>query len=315
MINKYLLIFYILFIGNAFAIVRLSIPSDIETEKLNKEQRDRLQNIQYIESIGMPRQYKGKLKNTKGKEEIRLVDVGFIMGVGGSYSIIKDITLNSNLEEQPGYRYFNKKNTWKMKNNFSFYASGGLYWRNGIRIELEYSQMKVETDDYGKNFETYGSTSIIFNQYLQNTGVITDNSSGSLLTNNMVPVAELQIKTYMINFIFEQTNINSKIRPYIGFGIGMVDGNFDTLKNEGSDIVLGGQAMVGLSYAFENEKSAVYLGYRALIVQDMEQTFTRIVGATNFNGTTYYNPVLIKSKEKFKFPNTHNIDFGIKFFF
>ena len=315
MIKKYLIIFFVCLINNAFANIRLTIPSDIETKKLNKEQRDRFQNIQYKESVGIPNQYKGKLKYTKGKEEIKLRDVGFVMGVGGRYSITDDITLNSDIGSGSSYTYFNKTNTWEMKNNFNFFVSGGLYWRNGIRIELEYSQMTLETNNYGRNFRNYGSSSVIFNQYLQKTGILTEDSTGSMLTSNMLPVIELKVKTYMLNFILEKTNINSKIRPYLGFGDGIVNGNIDTLKNDESSTVLGAQAMVGLSYLIDDGHAVMYLGYRALFVQDMEQTFTRIVDASSFNGTTYFNPSFVKSKEKYNFPNIHNIDLGIRFFF
>ena len=43
-------------------------------------------------------------------------------------------------------------------------------------------------------------------------------------------------------------------------------------SGKGESNVLGAQAMVGLAYGFVNDQVVLYLGYRALFVQDMEQT-------------------------------------------
>ena len=319
MINKKLFILFFIISSNVFGATRIIIPYDLETEDLNTDQRDKFQNIQYQESLAIPNQYKGPLKYTKGEEEIKITDVRFYMGAGGRYSKVGDIELESDSNYSGTSVYFNKINKWQMQDNFNYFVSGGLYWRNGFRIELEYSEMTLETDNYGSNFKKYTGAGtgngIIFNQYLQTSGTITTDGANSILTNNMLPVAEFSVKTYMLNFIFEKTSANSKLRPYVGIGAGMVSGDFASLVNEGESNVLGAQAMVGLAYGFVNDQVVLYLGYRALFVQDMEQTFTRIISANSFNGTSYYNPTFVQSTEKFSFPQIHNIDFGLKFFF
>ena len=315
---------------NSYAAVRLTTPEDMEIEQLNKEEKAKLQNIQYTETVAIPNQYKGKLKYTEGKEEVHLKDARLFLGVGGRYTFSSDITLKS--DQDINSPYFNKKNTFELDDNFNFYASAGLYWRNGIRLELEYSQMTLNTSDYGKNFARYDN-GIIFNQYLQKTANLSSYTSiingetqtYTALTDNMLPTVDLSIKTYMFNFIFEKTNIKSKLRPYIGFGVGLVEGDFTTLETNDTSRVLGGQVMVGLSYPFVEEQLVLYLGYRGIFARTMEQTFTRVVGVsldgvpqlvsnTAFNGNVYYNPQLVESKEKFNF-QAHNIDLGIRFFF
>lgn len=313
-----------------YASVRLTTPEDLKIEQLNKEQKEKFQNIDYTETLAIPNQYKGKLKYTEGKEEVHLKDVRLFFGAGGRYTFSGDTTLTSDLNENevgsPGY--FNKKNNLKFDDNFNFYASAGLYWRNGIRLEFEYSQMTLTTNNFGKNFKRYDN-GIIFNQYLQRTGVLNTYGTGmnkyTALTNNMLPKLDFSVKTYMVNFIFEKTNIRSKIRPYIGFGAGLVEGDIETLKNDGASRVLGGQVMVGLSYPISEDQLVLYLGYRGIFSQKMEQTFTRItnvslenvpsnISSEAFNGKTYYNPNMVQSKEKYDF-QAHNIDFGIRFFF
>lgn len=319
-------------VSTAHAVTRLVTPEDLEIEQLNIEQKDKFQNVDYTETVAIPNQYKGKLKYTEGKEEVHLKDVRLFFGAGGRYTIAKDAELNADSvpDDMRDSTYFNKQNTWSFDNNFNFYASMGLYWRNGIRIEFEYSQMTLETNNYGKEFEERNG--FIFNQYLQTSGKITDfyDSNGELayttLTNNMLPIVEFSVKTYMLNFIFEKTQIKSKIRPYVGFGVGAVVGNMKSLVNDGESVVFGGQVMVGLSYPFSDDDSLImYFGYRGIFSQDMEQTFTRIydvnlIGVVtnqdvnDFDGRTYYNPQFFKSKERFGF-QAHNIDLGVKFYF
>lgn len=318
MINKKIFLLCLLFSSNLLAAVRVAIPYDLETTELNKDQRDKLQNIKNQESISMPEQYKGPLKYTEGEEEIKLSDVALYLGIGGRYTTISDIELTSNLDLTGNSTYFNKVNKWKMENNFNFFASAGLYWRNGFRVELEYSEMTVDTANYGENFAKYNSglgNGIIFNQYLQYAASMTNSDGTVKLYNNMLPVVELSLKTYMLNFIFEKTKIDSKIRPYLGFGLGMVSGDFSSLVNDGESKVFGAQAMVGLSYVISPERVVGYLGYRILYMQEMEQTFTRLIGANNFDGSIYYDPVFTQSTETYQVPILHNIDLGFKFFF
>ena len=114
--------------------------------------------------------------------------------------------------------------------------------------------------------------------------------------------------------IFEKSFIKSKVRPYAGFGLGLVSGNMTNLKNDGRSDVFGGQVMAGLSYAVVNDVAVIYLGYRFVASMEMEQNFTRIVSADDFDGKTYLNPVFVDTTEKFKYMS-NNVDLGIRFFF
>ena len=318
MINKKIFFLCLLVTGNLFASVRISVPYDLETIELNKDQRDKLQNVKNQQSLSMPEQYKGPLKYTEGEEEIKISDVALYLGIGGRYTSVNDIELTSNLDLTGNNIYFNKLNKWKMDSNFNFFASAGLYWRNGFRIELEYSEMTIDTANYGEDFARYKAglgSGIIFNQYLQHAATISNTDNVTRLYNNMLPVAELSLKTYMLNFIFEKTKADSKIRPYLGFGFGMVNGDFSSLVNEGGSKVFGAQGMVGLSYVIAPEQVVAYLGYRILYMQEMEQTFTRVIGSNNFDGNIYYDPIFKESTETYQVPVLHNIDLGLRFFF
>lgn len=320
--------------SNVFAKVILRTPEDVKTEELNKEEREKLQNVQYTETLEIPNQYKGKLKYTEGTEDVYLEDAKLFFGMGGRYTFSHNVTLESNRDISS--MYFNKKNTFNMRENYNYFMSAGLYWRNGIRIEGEYSKMTLTTKDYGKHFNKFTTQSgdIIFNQYLQKTGVLNtiyltpgdSENKYTTLTNNMLPKLDLEVTTYMVNVIFEKSNIKSKLRPYLGFGIGLVQGDFITLASDGASKVMGGQVMTGLSYPITENQVILYFGYRCLFSQTMEQTFTRITGVSldnvpeiveknyAFTGKVYYNPNLVESKERFNFL-THNIDIGVKFFF
>lgn len=326
--NLYL-IFGCVFSFNLNAATTLATPEKLEIRELNKEQKNKLQNIQYSETQAIPNQYKGKLAYTEGEEEIHLKDVRLYFGTGGRYTLTTDITQKTETEPT-NTTYFNRKNKWEMGDDFNYYASLGIYWRNGIRIEIEYSQMTLSTENYGDNFAVYNGPDqrgrgTIFNQYLQKTATtnyyynLQNQLVYTTLTGNTLPKIDLEVRTYMINFIFEKTTAKTKLRPYVGFGIGLVDGDVKTLVTNGSDMVLGGQVMVGLAYPFANDSLVVYLGYRGLFSDELEQTFTRVTGVSPYNGNyfdgkTYWNPHFMSSREKYKI-QTHNIDFGARFYF
>lgn len=298
-------------------------PYELETKSLNKDEKIKLRSIQYKEATEIPQQYKGKLKYTEGKEEVYFKDAKMYFGFGGRYSMLQSVDMDSSttLSSGTSSTYFNKKNTWDFDRNFNFFGSLGVYWRNGVRIELEYSESTFDTNNYASNFASYtgtAGTSNIFNQYLQSSAKQTTGTKSGVsyvsLTGNTLPVVEFSVKTYMLNFIFEKSMAKSKIKPYVGFGVGMVSGDMGSLVNDGSSNVLGAQGMVGLSYAVVPDIANLYLGYRVVASQKMEQTFKRVYGADDFDGKTYTNPKIMDSKEEFNY-FTHNIDFGLKFFF
>lgn len=310
----FLFIFVFTFL-NAKADVKLSVPYDLDIEELNKEEKDKLQNTNYSETIGVPQQYKGKLKYTEGVPEVRLRDFRGYFGIGGRYSFVS----NTNMKEvgdTPTSPYFNRNEKWKFKNNFNFFASAGLYWVNGVRLEFEYSEMTAETDNFGKDFSSMNGYK--FNQYLQEkANITTTNILGTetvYLTNNSYPLIQFSIKTYMMNFIFENSNAKSKLKPYVGIGGGIVVGDMANLRTDGKSIVPGGQIMVGLSYPISEQVLVAYLGYRAVVAKEMSQTFTRIYDAEDYNGKTYKNPQMMQVKEKFRY-TSQSVDLGFRFFF
>ena len=315
---KKVLFFLFLFIFislNANADVKLSVPYDLDVEELNKEEKDKLQNTNYSETIGIPQQYKGKLKYTEGVPDVRLRDFRGYFGVGGSYSFVT----NTNMKEvgdTPTSPYFNKNEKWKFKNNFNFFVSAGLYWVNGVRLEFEYSEMTAETDNFGKNFASMNGYK--FNQYLQEkANITTTNILGTettYLTNNSYPLIQFSIKTYMMNFVFENVNAKSKLRPYVGIGGGVVVGDMANLRTNRKSVVPGGQIMVGLSYPISEQVLVMYLGYRAVVAKEMSQTFTRVYGAEDYNGKTYKNPQMTQVKERFRY-TSQSVDLGFRFFF
>ena len=315
---KKVLFFLFLFVFislNTNADVKLSVPYDLDVEELNKEEKDKLQNTNYSETIGIPQQYKGKLKYTEGVPDVRLRDFRGYFGVGGRYSFVA----NTNMKEvgdTPTSYYFNKNEKWKFKNNFNFFVSAGLYWVNGVRLEFEYSEMTAETDNFGKDFSSMNGYK--FNQYLQEkANITTTNILGTettYLTNNSYPLIQFSIKTYMMNFVFENVNAKSKLRPYVGIGGGVVVGDMANLRTNKKSVVPGGQIMVGLSYPISEQVLVAYLGYRAVVAKEMSQTFTRIYDAEDYNGKTYKNPQMMQVKEKFRY-TSQSVDLGFRFFF
>ena len=315
---KKALFFLLLFVGislNVNADVKLSVPYDLDVEQLNKEEKDKLQNTNYSETIGIPQQYKGKLKYTEGAPDVRLRDFRGYFGVGGRYSFVASTNMDE-VGNTPTSSYFNKNEKWKFKNNFNFFVSAGLYWINGVRLEFEYSEMTAETDNYGENFPSMNGYK--FNQYLQEKSQITTtNISGTentYLTNNSYPLIQFSIKTYMMNFIFENVNAKSKLRPYVGIGGGIVVGDMANLKTDKKSVVPGGQIMIGLSYPISEQVLVMYLGYRAVIAKEMSQTFTRVYKAEDYDGKTYKNPRMMQVKERFRY-TSQSVDLGFRFFF
>lgn len=315
---KKVLFFLFLFVFaslSASADVKLSVPYDLDVEELNKEEKDKLQNTNYSETIGIPQQYKGKLKYTEGVPDVRLRDFRGYFGVGGRYSFVANTNMKE-IGDTPTSPYFNKNEKWKFKNNFNFFISAGLYWVNGVRLEFEYSEMTAETDNFGKDFSSMNGYK--FNQYLQEkANITTTNILGTettYLTNNSYPLIQFSIKTYMMNFVFENVNAKSKLRPYVGIGGGVVVGDMANLRTNRKSVVPGGQIMIGLSYPISEQVLVAYLGYRAVVAKEMSQTFTRIYDAEDYNGKTYTNPKMTQVKEKFRY-TSQSVDLGFRFFF
>lgn len=302
-----------LFTFNSYArTTTLNTPYNLDTKRLNEDEKYKLQNLQYTGTGNTPVQYKGKLKYTEGKEEVHIKDARLYMGVGARYSLTNTIEMQAQ-EIPTSATYFDDKSKWDFDNNLNYFASAGLYWRNGFRMEFEYSKMTLDTNNFAENFPKMGNT--IFNQYLQTSAYTLTIGADTYLLDNMANIVELSIETYMFNFIFEKSMITAKIRPYIGFGVGLVKGDMISLVTDKPSFVPGGQFMIGLSYPFSKGALVAYLGYRAIFAKEMEQEFTRITDADSLSDAgTYTNPVYVKSKENFTY-RSNNLDLGIKFFF
>ena len=117
------------------------------------------------------------------------------------------------------------------------------------------------------------------------------------------PYIHFLVRTYMVNFIFENVRVKSPIKPYFGFGLGVVSGNMRDFLNTSSSNVFGGQIMAGLSYPVSDGIAAIYLGYRGVMAAEMEQTFVRLKGTEEVDAKGTYNY------------QSHNVDLGLKFFF
>ena len=334
-----ILIVFILFFSVVKAEVFLMIPEELEKEELNKDEKDKYQNVDYRSSTNYTiKQYKGDLKFKYGKIDSHLKDARFNFSFGGRITFPTATTLTSNLENDS---YRNKENIWKYKIDYNYFFSIGLYWPNGVRTEIEYSSMVLETKNFGDSFQKYNN--ITFNQYLQDGSTFIsaynddgeanqtddDDNEYSSLTGNMQPLVEFSIRTIMFNIILEKVQAHVKLKPYIGAGIGYAIGNMRSLQNKGSSKVPAAQFLIGLSYDITDDRSFVlYLGYRLLYLGEMKQKFTRIQPGSGanfldandilrtivFDGETYYNPIFKESEEKFQIM-MHNIDLGFRFFF
>ncbi|HSQ97200.1 MAG TPA: hypothetical protein VLL98_00595 [Rickettsiales bacterium] len=267
---------------NANAKVRLATPEDLEIEQLNKDEKDRLKNINYSETVGMPNQYKGKLKYTEGVEEVRLKDVRIYIGVGGRATFARDEILKPKESE-----YTNTN--LNFNSDFNYFGSIGLYWRNGIRTEFEYSATAIDGDA------------------TDTSGFYTYNEDDSTYTYSDKVKFDLKIDTYMLNLILEKTQAKTAIKPYVGFGIGMASANFEGLVSNSRAYAPAAQFMIGLSYPISDGIVAFYLGYRGFFTAKMEQEFSKI----QYTSGTYST---VQVKEDYYY-QTHNVDFGIKFFF
>jgi hypothetical protein len=279
-------LFFVLFsclipIFNANGSLKLSTPDDLEIEQLNKDEKDKLENINYSETIGIPRQYTGKLKYTDGTKDVRFIDGRVYFGAGGRYSMV------SNTKLTPKTSSYSKVDM-NFKKDFNYFGSIGFYWDNGIRTEFEYSKSSVDTNSFdGSNFVIK-----VDNNYVEYTGDMT---------------LSIDVKTYMINFIFEKIRAKTAIKPYTGLGVGVLTSNVDGLATDGKGVVPAAQIMFGLSYPIADGIAAFYLGYRGVFATELQQNFTLV---TKLNG------ISVETKEKYKYNyRAHNIDLGLKFFF
>jgi opacity protein-like surface antigen len=255
-------------------------------------------------------QYKGELKKVRRKDEFELMEGRFYGGVGLRVSSMKDIKLekeakrtDAQIQAETGQSstVYYDENKLDFDMETGFYGSLGIYWRNGLRTELEYAQTTYEDNSLSQFQFANGSDKVW--EYLHNNSI----------NVNSIPINRLEfdVKTVMWNFIYEPFKYDSKVTPYIGAGAGLVIADIKSLPNDGSDKAFGWQGMAGLAYKMGNSGS-MYLGYRYIQSSELEQTFTRVVQVSG--SSPNYTPYTIQSKESYEYI-AHSIDVGFRFFF
>ncbi len=126
-------------------------------------------------------QYKGKLENKNTRPKFNLFEYGYYLNLGFSAGMTNNDTLINSVigtDFKTDYR--------KTLNGI---VGLGIFWYNGFRWELEYSEDNKRDKD---NFPE-----------------------------------KTKIAKYDMNFIFENYMYNTNLTPYIGIGGGMIQGNMN----------------------------------------------------------------------------------------
>ncbi|GMO58470.1 MAG: hypothetical protein Ta2D_04230 [Rickettsiales bacterium] len=219
---------------------------------------------------------------------------------------------NGTTHYQPSYDWILSKRFTDPK--FSYSLGMGLYWINGVMIEFEYGDMNIEVTDflrggdtieYGENtrdeygywnFETTGS--MVLNEFMQTSanleiienkyqvGVYQDTGQPIEQTDkfyrisgNTIPILQLRAKSYFANMILEQTYAKSKLRPFLGIGVGITDITIANLVGASeSDKVIAGQVMIGFAYPISENKLNLYFGYKGVFMPTIKKRLTKIYG-------------------------------------
>lgn len=267
-----------------------------------------------LESKEVSGQYKGELKNVRRKDEFRLYDARWYGGLGLRYSMMDkskmskdssrtDAQIQGETGQSSTVHY--DENEIDLEGAGGFFGSLGMYWTNGLRMELEYSQTKYDSSSLEEFRFTETASS--------NNGKVWEYLHNNAINVNTIPITELEfdVKTIMFNVLYEPFKYDSKLTPYIGAGTGLVITDVESLPNDGSAKGLGFQGMVGLSYKMGYD-GAMYLGYRYVRADDLEQTFKRVVQVSY--SSPNYTAYTIQSKETYDYVS-HNIEAGFRFFF
>lgn len=111
----------------------------------------------------------------------------------------------------------------KYDNGFGFDLAGGYNLKNNFRAEGEFG---------------YRSADI-------------KNSNG----------ASLRVLSFMANGLYDITQLSLPVTPYVGVGLGFLNGKASGGGQSASDTTMGGQFMLGASYAVD-KKISVNAGYK-----------------------------------------------------
>lgn len=132
---------------------------------------------------------------------------GPYVGVNGGVAFFHDSDFNDGIETT----------TLTYDLGFAVGASVGFQWENGVRLEAEFGYRKADTDTI------------------------------DLVGMGAVPVeGDLRVMSYMLNGFYDFP-IKSVVRPFLGAGIGLLDGRLSDTEEHASDTVFGYQAMAGVA--------------------------------------------------------------------
>ncbi|GMO60042.1 MAG: hypothetical protein Ta2D_05640 [Rickettsiales bacterium] len=321
-IKIFIICFAVLGADFCFA-TRLIYPDNVEVKELNKEETAKFQTLSDEDENSQIQQYKGPLKFTEMEPEPHLDEYAMYISFSANVNYVPSIKLedsspNTIPYSDNGTTHYQTSYDWILSksitdNKFSYSAGIGLYWINGVMIELEYSDMNIEITDflkgadiieYGENtkddygywdFKTTGS--MVLNEFMQTSAVLTKeentyqigvDSAGAPVTQtdtyfkisgNTIPILQLRAKNYFVNMILEQAYVKSKIRPYLGFGVGFTDITIANLAGASKpDRVMSGQVMIGFSYPISENKLNLYFGYKGVFMPTIKKKLTKIYG-------------------------------------
>jgi hypothetical protein len=267
---------------NAKADTRLRIPDGLNAIDINNNNT----HNQRSTTTKIPEQYKGKIKPRERKEPFTIYTLRPYIGLTFNFSQLSNIRLESKdaeLEGSPSSIKLN--NEYNFDSSVGYSASLGMYSPNGLRFELEYSQLDSDIDKVSQK---------------------EDSDIMMILSGS----PSVKMSFMMFNILMENESPRSKLVPYLGFGIGVLNTDLqeDTSKETEltDDGLLAYQAMIGLSYKITDAGYA-FLGYRFRQSEKTNQKYTSYI---DISGTKYK----YEYRAEYRY-TVHSIDLGMRFMF
>lgn len=126
---------------------------------------------------------------------------------------------------------------------FAFDLKGGYAYKRNLRAEVEFGYRSADVDKFG--------------------GVSASDS-------------ELRVLSYMVNGYYDATQLKLPVLPYVGLGLGLLNGKLKANGTSDSDNTFGYQLMFGASYPI-NKQISVDAGYKLQgAFADFEKNNTKI---------------------------------------
>ena len=265
--------FLLIFTTQSYSATRLSVPGGHEMKKINDIDTYNVDNI----TNKIPTdQYKGKLDLKPRKEKFSFYTLRPYLGLTFNFSRMSDMQLKSENKTTTEQDTFD----FEFDDEIGYSASLGVYSPNGLRVELEYSQVNHKIDKY----------------CLRSTGECVEVDKTSVLYS-------VKQQYGMLNIIMERGRYESKLMPYIGIGAGVMTSDLETSGTQSyfsDDGLFAAQFMVGLSYKIQNAGYA-FLGYRL-----------RRSDTGKSKDDTSSNTYVYKTDSPYQ---TQSIDLGMRFMF